>query len=192
MRIIDARGQACPQPVILARNAMAGSNVLRVIVDDETAQMNVSRMAEKAGYRVESERKDEGVFLHLARVTDVEAKPTRALAAGKRVVLVTGEGVGRGNDELGRILMRGFLHALNEGEARPALLIFMNSGVRLVAQGSSVLEDLRSLSDQGVQIWACGTCLDYYALKDKLVVGQVSNMYSIAEALQQAENAISI
>ncbi len=68
----------------------------------------------------------------------------------------------------------------------------MNSGVRLVAQGSSVLEDLQSLSNKDVQIWACGTCLDFYALKDKLSVGQVSNMYSIVEALSQAENVISI
>jgi selenium metabolism protein YedF len=192
MRIIDARGQACPQPVILARKAMADSNDLTVIVDDETAQMNVSRMAEKAGYHANSERKDEGIFIHLAKAADAEAEPIHTRTMGKCVILVTDEGLGRGNDELGGILMRGFLHALNEGELRPAILIFMNSGVRLVAQGSMVLEDVRSLFGRGVQVWACGTCLDFYALKDKVAVGQVSNMYSIVEALSQADKVVTL
>ena len=192
MKVVDARGQACPQPVILSRKAMADSNELTVIVDNETAEINVSRMAEKAGYRVDSQRKDQDIFIHLTRVVEAQAKPLRACATDEWVVLVTGEVLGRGSDELGTVLARGFLHALDEAESRPASLIFMNSGVRLVVQGSKVLDDLRSLSEKGVEILACGTCLDFYALKGRLAVGQVSNMYSIVEALSRADRVLSL
>jgi len=192
MKVVDARGQACPQPVILSRKAMADSNELTVIVDNETAEINVSRMAEKAGYRVDSQRKDQDIFIHLTRVVEAQAKPLQACATDEWVVLVTSEVLGRGSDELGAVLVRGFLHALDEAESRPASLIFMNSGVRLVVQGSKVLDDLRSLSEKGVEILACGTCLDFYALKGRLAVGQVSNMYSIVEALSRADRVLSL
>ena len=100
--------------------------------------------------------------------------------------------LGRGEAELGDILIRGFLHTLNEVQPLPAILVFINSGVKLVAADSAVLDDLRALCDKGVEILACGTCVNYYALKDKVAVGQVSNMYSIAEALLRADKLISV
>jgi selenium metabolism protein YedF len=100
--------------------------------------------------------------------------------------------MGRGDDELGRILARGFFHALGEVTPRPDTIIFFNSGVKLVVQGSPVLEDLQALCGQGIEILACGTCLGHFDLKDKLVVGEVSNMYSIAEALLSAGKVVSL
>jgi selenium metabolism protein YedF len=107
-------------------------------------------------------------------------------------MLVASDSLGRGDADLGQVLVRGLLHTLNEVEPLPATLVFINSGVKLVTEGSSVLDDLRALSDKGVELLACGTCLNYYALKDSVAVGQVSNMYSIAEGLLRADKVISL
>ena len=191
MKIVDARGQACPQPVILTRKALAEASELQVIIDDDTAEMNVRRMAEKGGYRVETEQKADGIYLHITQATSSSA----AEAWHKEnniVVLVASDTLGRGEAELGDILIRGFLYTLNEVPPFPATLVFINSGVKLVAAGSAVLDDLRALCNKGVEVLACGTCVNYYALKDKVAVGQVSNMYSIAEALLRADTVISV
>ncbi len=191
MRIIDARGQACPQPVILTRNALSEAHQLVVIVDNQTAQTNVSRMAEKAGFQVKAEQRDDGTYLHIMKAGpsqgQVEAKSTRIA-----VVLVAGDTLGRGVAELGDILMRGFFHTLNEVEPLPSAIIFINRGVSLVTEGSEVLDDLRALCEKGVEVLACGTCLRYYGLTDKVEAGQVSNMYSIAETLLRADSVVSI
>jgi len=190
MKTVDARGQPCPQPVILTRKALAETDELLVIVDNDTAQMNVSRMAEKAGYRVDAECKADGIYLYMAKSAGQateESKRTKAT-----VILVPGHTLGRGTAELGNILIRSFFHTLNEVEPLSVTVIFINSGVRLVTEGSEVLEDLRALCEKGVEVVACGTCLNYYGWKDKVAVGQVSNMYSIVEALLRADSVISI
>jgi len=192
MKTLDVRGQACPQPVILARKAMADSDALTVIVDNDAARMNVARMAEKAGWHVETQARHDGTYLQLTRPAANASGPQAAGPLENRVVLVAGDSLGRGNAELGSILMRAFFHSLSESKLLPASIIFINSGVHLVAKGSAVLEDLTALRDRGVVVWACGTCLDFYGLKDKVAVGQVSNMYSIVETLLQAQSVISV
>jgi selenium metabolism protein YedF len=191
LKTVDARGQACPQPVLLTRKALTEASEVLVIVDNDTAQLNVSRMAEKSGHRVDAAQKADGIYLHITRTAGF----TTADAihhVSNLVVLVAGDTLGRGEAELGNILIRGFLHTLNEVEPLPTTLVFINSGVKLVGEGSVVLDDLRALRDKGVEVLACGTCLDYYALKDRVAVGQISNMYSIAEALLRADQVISI
>ena len=196
---IDARGLACPQPVILTRRAMRDHDALVTIVDNETAQHNVTRMSEKHGFHVRAEARGDGVHLHMARAegtTDAGVKPSESLAAtahGPTVLLVSSESMGRGeHPELGNVLIRAFFHTLGEVEPLPDTIIFLNSGIKLVVEGSPVLEDLQSLLEQGVEILACGTCLDYYGLSDKLQVGQVSNMYTIAEMLLNAGRQIAL
>ena len=100
--------------------------------------------------------------------------------------------MGRGEPELGQILVRGFFHTLGEIEPLPGTIIFFNGGVRLVVEGSPVLEDLLSLRDKGIEILACGTCLDYFGLKERIAVGEVSNMYTIAETLLRAGRVVSL
>jgi selenium metabolism protein YedF len=189
MRIVDAREQACPQPVILTRKALAEASELLVIVDNEIAQTNVSRMADKAGHQVKVEHKDDGIYLHIVKAAGPLEEETKR--ARTTVVLVASDTFGRGDVELGGILIRGFFHTLNEVEPLPSSIIFINSGVRLVTEGAAVLDDLRTLCVKGVEILACGTCLNYYGLTDKVGVGQVSNMYSIAETLLQADSVIA-
>jgi len=191
LKTVDARGQTCPQPVILTRKALAEVSEVLVIVDNDTAQMNIRRMAEKGGHRVETEQKADGIYLRITQAAGC-ATAEAIHHESNIVVLVSSDSLGRGDAELGRVLVRGFLHTLNEVEPLPATLIFINSGVQLVTEGSAVLDDLGALSDKGVEVLACGTCLNYYALKDRVAVGQVSNMYSIAEALLRADKVISV
>jgi len=195
-RIVDARGLPCPQPVLLTRDALRESDTVTTIVDSDTARHNVTRMAEKAGYTVQAEERGDGVYLHIRRG---EAAPQAAPApqpqptSGPLVLVIPSEFMGQGeHEELGQILIRGFLHTLNEVSPLPDVIIFFNSGVKLVVEGSPVLEDLRTLANQGVQILACGTCLGYYGLKEKVAVGEVSNMYTIAETLLQAGKVVSL
>jgi selenium metabolism protein YedF len=195
--VVDCRGLACPQPVIQSKKAMAQADRVTTIVDNEAAVQNVSRMAEKEGYAVAVERKEDGIYLSLSkeRVTG-ETMPAASGAKegdqGPTVVLVASDGIGRGDDELGAILIRSFLHTLNEVEPLPDTIVFLNAGVKLTVEGSPVLEDLATLAQKGVGILACGTCLGHFGLKDKLAVGEISNMYSIAETLLVAGNVVAV
>lgn len=189
-KIIDARGLACPRPVMLTKEALKQVDTLICIVDNPTARDNVSRLAAKEGCRVTVEERDGDFYLHLARestATSCKAAPTTTT-----VMMIGSDTLGRGSDELGSILMRTFIHTLGEGNQRPATIIFLNSGVRLVTSDSPVLDDLRSLESQGTEILACGTCIAHYELKDRVAVGQVSNMYSIVETILNADRVLSI
>lgn len=195
MKIVDARDLACPQPVIKTRNAMEESGAVMTIVDNETAQRNVTRMAEKSGATVEAERCEERIYLHIAREAGATeaaaAREAEASSGGPLVLVVSSEFMGRGeHDELGHILIRGFFHTLGEVEPLPDTIIFFNSGVKLVVEGSPVIGDLQALEEEGVEILACGTCLGYYELKDKAAAGVVSNMYTIAETMLGADRSV--
>lgn len=112
-------------------------------------------------------------------------------ASGQIVLAVSSDGMGRGDDELGQVLLRNHLHVLAELNPRPDVLIFYNAGVKLAVKGSPALEDLKTLAGQGVQILLCGTCLNHFGLKDKVAVGEISNMYAISETMLNAAKVIS-
>ncbi|RLC64351.1 MAG: sulfurtransferase-like selenium metabolism protein YedF [Chloroflexota bacterium] len=167
------------------------------MVDNETAQHNVTRMAEKAGCTVRAEERDDGIYLHIARGEAAQEgaapQPVTAPAGGPLVLVVPSEFMGRGeHTELGHILVQGLFHTLGEVEPLPDTIIFFNSGVKLVVEGASVLEDLQALHERGVEILACGTCLGYYGLKEKIAVGEVSNMYTIAETMLRAGKVVGL
>jgi selenium metabolism protein YedF len=103
------------------------------------------------------------------------------------VILVQSQVLGRGNDELGMILMSNFLRLLGEGKEKPAALIFWNTGVRLVCEGSRALGHLRKLEEQGVEILACSTCLEYFNLADKLMVGKPTTMVNSIDSILGSE-----
>jgi selenium metabolism protein YedF len=194
---VDARGLPCPQPVILTRKAMQDECAVTVIVDNDISQRNVTRMAIKSGHAVRAEVRDDGIYLHISG----EGAPAReeasvqvdAPAGGPLVLVVSSEFMGQGEyDELGHVLIRAFFHTLGEVEPLPDTVVFLNSGVKLAVEGSPVLEDLHALAERGVEILACGTCLGYYELMEKLAVGEVSNMYSIAEAMLGAGKTVKL
>lgn len=192
-KVVDARGLACPQPVILTKRAMAESTEVVTIVDNETSRDNVLRMAKKAGRLVSVEEKEDGFYLHIGSAQsepEVKTAPAPVGVAGPAVLVVSADTMGRGPEELGQILIGAFFHTLGEVEPRPETIIFFNTGVRLVVGDSPVLEDLCALQEAGTQILACGTCLDYLGLKERVSVGQISNMYTIAETLLNAGKII--
>lgn len=195
-KVVDARGLACPQPVILTGKALKESDAVTVIVDDETPRDNVSRIATRKGYNVKVDKKNGEFYIHIQK-GDVESEEEVVVSPapapeGNLVVLVSSDTIGRGSEELGGILTRAFMHTFTEVEPMPQTMIFINSGVKLVIEDSIVLEDLQALAEEGVQILACGTCLDYFKLKDKVAVGEVSNAYTILETLLQAGKVVRL
>ncbi len=114
------------------------------------------------------------------------------LAGDTVVVAISSTTMGRGDDQLGGVLLRSFLHTLGEISPTPHVLIFLNEGVKLVTEGSSVLDDLLALQEKGVELLACGTCLGHFGLKEKVAVGQVSNMYVIAETMVRAAKVVNL
>ena len=195
-KLVDARGLACPQPVILTRNALQECPIVTTVVDNATARENVSRMAQKAGASVQVEKRDDGIYVHITSgdAPQPEAAQQAAVApgGGPLVLVVSSEFLGRGDDELGHILIRGLFHTLGEVAPLPDTVILFNSGVKLVVQGSPVLEDLKDLRNNGVEILACGTCLGHYELKEQVAVGEVSNMYTIAETMLGAGKVVNL
>lgn len=191
-RIIDARGLTCPKPVVLVKKALEEIDELTAIVDNAAARENVSRLARKEGCELEIEESEEGTHLHLVRSGLNKADSEVGPVAGYTMLVVSSDEMGRGNSELGGLLMCTFVHTLTEVEPRPDRIIFINSGVKLTTTSSPVLGDLRELETYGIEIWVCGTCLQFFEIKEQLAVGEVSNMYSIAEALLSAGKTVTI
>jgi selenium metabolism protein YedF len=197
MKTVDARGLACPQPVIRTRNALREASSILTIVDNEAAQQNVTRMAERSGATVQADERTDGIYLRITRKSGASTEPDQVpsvpLSAGPLVLVVPSEHMGRGeHEELGHVLARAFFHTLAEVEPVPDTVIFLNSGVKLVVDGSPVVEDLRALVEDGVQVLACGTCLGHYDLMNSVAVGAVSNMYTIAEAMLGAGRQVTL
>ena len=121
-----------------------------------------------------------------------QTRPSAATSDDQIVLAISSDGMGRGDDELGRVLLRSHLHVLTEAPRRPDVLIFYNSGVRLATEGSPALDDLRLLAEAGATILLCGTCLGHFDLKDKVAVGEISNMYTITETMLAAAKVINL
>ncbi len=194
MPVIDCRGLACPQPVITTKKALdqLKEGEMIVIVDNASSCNNVERFAKSQGCAVDI--KEEGQHFHIRIQKGKVASPPEIspekTKAQKIIVYLNSHLLGIGDEALGAILMRSFLKTLLELEPKPTRLILINSGVRLASEGSEVLEALQTLSGNGVEIFSCGTCLDFYGLKEKLRVGKISNMYDIAQSLLEADRLI--
>lgn len=196
MKKIDCRGLACPQPVLETKKALdssEGQEVL-VLVDDATARENVSRFAGSQGYQIEvtAEKGYSAIRIRKGELAGKkeESSVPKAAIQGDLVFFIDSDSLGRGSEELGGILMRAFLHTLGEAEVKPQKMILVNSGVKLACEGSPALEDLQTVASQGVEILACGTCLNYFELKEKLRAGRISNMYEILNVLSQAGRTV--
>jgi len=193
MKEIDCRGMACPEPVLTAKQALErNEDNFVVIVDNASSCENVERFVRSQGCSVGVEEKGKDFYLHIQKMAlKKERELPRSKERGDQVVVyINSYLLGVGDEALGSILMKTFLKTLVNLQPKPTRLILINSGVRLASEGSEVLETLRSLSEEGVEILACGTCLDFYRLKEKLRVGVVSNMYDIAQSLLGADRLV--
>lgn len=193
MKVIDCKGLTCPKPVILTKKeleAMAEGE-LEVIVDNTAAKENVSRFAKSKGYEYNVNEKDG--FYHII-INKKGAKSCEVMDINDKnlIIMITSDKFGTGDDKLGNALMKSYLYALTENSIKPEKMFFINSGVKLTSEGTEVIESLKTLENLGVEIFSCGTCLDFYGLKEKLLIGEVTNMYSIVESTNEASNTIKI
>lgn len=189
---VNAIGDTCPIPVIKTKKAIqeaAGQGTIEVLVDNEIAVQNVTKMAASEGGSVTSEKVAEKEY-KITIVLDGAAKANEEAVDENLVVVVSSDRMGVGNDDLGKVLIKGFIFAVTQLEKLPKTMLFYNGGATLTAEGSDSLEDLKHLEEQGVEILTCGTCLNYYNLSDKLQVGSVTNMYSIVEKMAGADKII--
>lgn len=196
---VNAMGDACPIPVVKTKNAireLGGAGVVETLVDNEIAVQNLTKMANQKGYGIRSEKLSENEFKVTMTIGEGAELPAESeetscalLPTDKKniVVVISSKQMGTGNDELGATLLKGFIYALGQQDTLPKTILFYNGGASVTCEESPSLEDLKSLQAQGVEILTCGTCLNFYGLTDKLQVGEVTNMYSIAEKMTQAD-----
>jgi selenium metabolism protein YedF len=192
--LVDAKGLACPEPVILTKKALDVHDEVTVLVDDEASMENVKRLASSSGCDVMAMAEPAGVFRILIKKREGGAassaaspKPGQVEAAqGPTVFVISSSVMGQGNDDLGALLMKAFIHTAVDLEHRPDIMVFYNTGVKLTASDSAVLDDLKALEEKGVKILVCGTCVNFFELTGKIGAGTVSNMYDIAGTLSTA------
>jgi selenium metabolism protein YedF len=176
---------------------MQHAEQILTLVDNETSLTNVTRMAAKSGWQASVTEEGEEYHIELVKGDAiVHAEPVGVgkaeVVSAPLVLVVSAATMGRGTAELGSILVRAFFHTLGEVHPLPKTIIFFNEGVKLACEGSQVLEDIRSLEAQGIQMLVCGTCLGYFDLTEKLAVGHVSNMYDIAETMLGAGKLVNL
>ena len=190
MTNIDARGLQCPQPVIITKKALEEitSGEVIVIVDNATAKENISRFATNLSYQHEVEDKEGCYYIKIKKIEAASNKSENS----DFVILITSDKLGAGEDKLGQLLMKTYTYTLTETKPYPKAVIFINSGVKLVVEGSEALANIQRLAELDIEIISCGTCLDYYNIKDKLKVGIIGNMYSIVEHMNNAAKVINI
>ncbi len=190
-KTIDARGLSCPQPVVLAKQAIedSGPAVFSVLVDNEAARDNVSRLAEAKGRSVSILDKDASQFELLIQKEAACAVVPETAQPGAITYLFDDDHVGA-NMELGKVLMNGFLSAMQNLENKNCSIVFISKAVRLGTEGSYVLEVLQGLEKQGFKILLCGTCLDFYKIRENVRVGTISNALEILECMTGAAKII--
>ncbi len=204
MRVmVDALGDACPIPVVKTKNAikeMKENGSVETLVDNEIAVQNLTKMAKQKGYAVHSEKLEEGKYQVVMEITvDDTAEDTASTMAEETsvacypdqrkkntVVVLSSSTMGEGDDELGTILMKGFVYAISQQDELPSTILLYNGGATLTCQDAPTLADFKRMEAQGLEILTCGTCLNHYGLADQLKVGSVTNMYVIAEKMSQA------
>ena len=197
---VNAIGDNCPIPVVKTKkviDALTEAAIVEVSVDNEIAVQNVTKMATQKNFEVTSEKVGENHYvikIQCGEVSNQEETTQEAVCTvekeEKMVVVLSSDKMGEGDDELGKVLIKGFIYAVTQLDKLPKAVLLYNGGVKLSSEGSDSIEDLKALEEQGVEILSCGTCLNFYNLQDKLAVGKVTNMYTIVETLAGATNVI--
>lgn len=188
---IDVRGLSCPRPMVETKKALEKIEEGRVIVlvDSSESRQEVELFARSKGCTVRIFEKDEGFCLDINKdCYYVKLKNENSTD----VVLITSDRFGTGEDRLGELLMKAFLNTLWDTDTKPARLLFINDGAKLITGGSEVLDVLRLLEKDGFGIFSCGTCMEYYHPKEQLKVDLVTNMYDTVDSLLSAGKIIRI
>ncbi len=192
---VDARGLACPKPVINTKKELdkIESGLVKVILDNKISKENIIKLSKSLNYKFEVvfESEDE-IIIEITKGENVAQVEDSKNELSDTCILITSDKMGKGNDELGAILMKGYLYTLTETKPYPKSILLVNSAVTLSTKNEATVEHLTVLQNEGVDIQSCGTCLDFNGLKDDLKVGSVTNMYNIVETMSKSEKAITI
>ena len=194
METLDCRGQQCPQPVVQTRQLMLAqpASTLKVLVDDDVARDNITRLAKSFGYTASIGQAEATFEISLTPGEAPKKAETSTSNSGPTVLFIGSDEMGHGDAKLGQILMKNFIFTLIEADKPPDAIYFVNSGVKLTVGGSDVIEVLEELANRGVDIASCGLCLEFFRVKETLVVGRVSNMLELVNALEGAGNIIRL
>ena len=203
MKTIDCKGLQCPMPVIKTKKYfdLEDSKEALVIVDNEVAKDNVLRLA-KGLNLTNAYIEEEGLYKISLSLGEInldekigETKETEEKKDNKNktlTILVASNLLGEGDDKLGETLMKVYINTLAEADTLPENLLFINGGVKLTCEGSDVIDSIKMMEDKGVNVFSCGACLDFYNIKDKLMVGQIGNMYQIIDLMNNSDNTIKL
>ncbi|MFV0352730.1 MAG: sulfurtransferase-like selenium metabolism protein YedF [Oscillospiraceae bacterium] len=196
MEMINVVGKPCPIPVIEAKKAIrklaAQGGEVAVLVDNDIARQNLEKMATGMGHSITSAAQADGNILVNITVAAGVTSAEKGAGDTELIVAIGSNCMGKGEEELGKILMKSFIFSLTELDTPPEHILFYNSGAYLTGEDSTVLQDLQTLSAKGTLISTCGTCLNYYGIADKLAIGEVTNMYGITTVMAQGKKVINL
>jgi selenium metabolism protein YedF len=189
MEYLDLRNKICPMPVIETKSLLENKDIkeIEILIDNPASCENVKRFLDSRGFVTATAQEGNNY-----RVKGIQNKEADCLSddVKKLLVYIDGETMGKGDNELGNILMRAFLKTLKELEIRPWRLIFINTGVKLASRESEYMDILKEIENSGIEILSCGTCIDFFHLKGQIGVGRVSNMFEILSSFNEATNVI--
>ena len=188
---VNAVGFVCPVPVIMTKKALneIAEGEVEVLVDNETAKQNLEKLAKELGYEFKSCKLEENFQVVINKKESSDKKETKE---ENIVVVIDSDEMGKGDEELGKILVKGFIYSLTEMETLPKTVILYNKGVLLATVNENTIEDLKKLESMGVEVISCGTCANYYHVQDKLQVGSLTNMYTIVDRQFKATKLIRV
>ena len=186
---VNAIGEVCPKPVIMTKKALKEieSGVVEVSVDNQTSKENVEKMAKEMGHTFET-REEGNVFV--ITITKAGEKQENSSKEENIVISIGSDKMGEGEEELGKILIKGFIYALTEAETLPKTVLLYNKGVLLASTFEDTVKDLKVLEERGVEILSCGTCANFYHVQEQIKVGTLTNMYTILERQMKATKVI--
>jgi selenium metabolism protein YedF len=199
MKIVDCRGLICPMPLIATKKAIKESRIgdeLQIEVDNETSFNNLSHFLNDNGLSFEHSNESSVYQIkfkvkELRTITEELKVEIKSIAnIGNYIVILSSNFMGSGNDDLGKLLLKGFINTIDQLDNLPSEIICYNSGVTLAIKGSDTAMSLKKVEEQGVKVLLCGTCVDFYGLKDNLEVGSITNMLYITEKLSSTSRIV--
>ncbi len=192
--VVDARGLGCPKPVIMAEDALKGieEGTVEVLVDNEASVSNLKRFAEKSGFHSEVQRVENYWKVRITKgyTCEVPEKKKETEAEKKELLMIIGTDTLGKEEDIGRVLMKGFLETLKVMGELPDMMFFLNAGVRLTTINDEAIEILKDLEQRGVEIFSCGTCLKHYGLEESLKVGYRGTTNHIVEGLKDFKKVV--
>lgn len=194
--LIDAKGLGCPKPVMMAEEALSKmtEGIIEVLVDNEASAGNLVWFAQKSGFHTELVKEDNQwrVTIVKGHTCEASAEKGKTEEPEKSLLLIVGSDTMGKDEELGKILMKGFFETMKVHKQFPHTIFFLNAGVRLTTLNEEVVPILKQLETMGVEIFSCGTCLKHYNLESSLRAGFRGATNTIVEGMQDFKKTVWI